>query len=262
VRHEILSQTANIAKLIRPKRILNAIRSPIDALEKFRYHYRRVSQRNFVDFLANKWGRVSKDVDEAYKDLDRHKNLWKDIENKLSIYPGGYGLQMTRELPVLYLITRLIRPSCIVETGVSAGASSTYILCALDDNKYGKLHSIDLPPDNLPSGKSSGWVVPDCLKERWRIHVGDSEDILYPLLNDIGEIDFFIHDSLHTYEHMLSEFRTAWKHLCPRGLFMTHDVGANLAFLDFMKEQGISWKNYRVFHVLGGFQKPEMSKTL
>lgn len=255
MRHEVFSQINNIAKQIEPKHILKAIISPSSMLEALKYQYRRVSERNFVEFLAKKWGCTSKDIDEAYRDLDNYSNLWKDIENKLTVYPNGYGFQMTRELPVLYLITRLIRPNCVVETGVSAGASSTYILCALHDDKKGKLYSIDLPPDNLPSGKATGWVVPDSLRDRWSIHIGDSKELLHPLLNDLGEIDFFIHDSLHTYNHMLWELRTAWKHLRRCGLFLSHDVGANDAFFDFMKEKRISWKDYRVFHVLGGFQK-------
>lgn len=53
---------------------------------------------------------------------------------------------MTKELPVLYLTVRLIKPETIVETGVSSGSSSAYILRALYDNQKGKLYSIDLPP--------------------------------------------------------------------------------------------------------------------
>jgi hypothetical protein len=163
---------------------------------------------------------------------------------------------MTKELSALYLVVRLIQPDHIVETGVSAGVSSTYILSALEDNKKGELHSIDLPPENLPAGKTVGWIVPEHLRDYWSLHIGDSKELLKPLLQEIGEIDCFVHDSLHTYEHMMWEFRTAWKYICPNGLFLSHDVGANEAFFDFMKEKGIPWSNYRVFHVLGGFQKP------
>jgi hypothetical protein len=138
---------------------------------------------------------------------------------------------------------------------VASGASSAYLLSALHDNNKGRLFSIDLPPEDLPGGKSPGWVVPKHLRERWSLHIGDSRDLLKPLLTEIGEIDRFIHDSLHTYEHMMWEFRTAWEYIRPNGLFLSHDVGANEAFFDFMKEKGVSWSGYRVFHVLGGFKK-------
>jgi predicted O-methyltransferase YrrM len=144
----------------------------------------------------------------------------------------------------------------MVETGVSAGVSSAYILAAMKDNGRGRLYSIDLPPDNIPEGRSVGWVVPHHLRNRWNLHIGDTRDLLVPLLSNLGKIDGFIHDSLHTYDHMTWEFNTSWEHLNQGGLFLSHDVGANEAFFHFMSEKGISWRSYRVFHVLGGFIKP------
>jgi len=252
----------NIIKTIKISHILKAVKSPHNAVNKFKYHYRRVSERNFIDFLAKQCNSSFKDIDEAYKGLHVNSMLWREIEQKLSIYPDSYGLQMTRELPCLYLVTRLIKPDWIIETGVSSGASSAYLLSALHDNKQGKLVSIDLPPDNLPVGKTTGWIVPDSLRNRWHLHIGDSKDLLEPVLSDIGKIDCFIHDSLHTYEHMMWEFRTVWRYLRPGGLLLSHDVGTNEAFFDFMRDKGIPWKNYRVFNVLGGFQKPVHFQTI
>lgn len=162
---------------------------------------------------------------------------------------------MTRELPCLYLLIRLIKPDLVVETGVSSGASSAYILRALKDNKKGKLYSIDLPFE-FSTGRKSGWLVPEVLRDRWDLRIGDTKEMLAPLLKEIGEIDFFVHDSLHTYEHMMWEYKCVWPYLRRRGLFLSHDVGANDAFLDFMKEVDICWSDYRLFHVLGGFRKP------
>lgn len=253
----MLHKILNILKIVRPHHIIKAICSPLHSLRAIKYHYRRIPERMFIEFLSGLWGCPPIMVDEAYRDFKKHQQFWESIRKDLSIYPNSYGLQMTRELPSLYLLTRLIKPNIIVETGVSAGASSSYILQALMDNKKGRLYSIDLPPENMPNGKTSGWLVPERLKSCWDLRIGDSKKLLPPLLNEVGQIDCFIHDSLHTYEHMLWEFRTAWISLCPWGLFLCHDVGANQAFFDFMKEVKISWRDYRVFHVLGGFQKPK-----
>lgn len=251
----ILRQIKRIVKTAETKHYLKAFVSPVRTLQAFKYHYRRVSEMEFVEFLSKKYSCTKQEVEAAYRDYEDNVALWKEVKNKLKVYPSSYGLQMTKESPALYLIIRLIKPSCIIETGVSSGASSTYILSALHDNKNGRLYSIDLPPENLPLEKTNGWIVPAYLRDRWDLLVGDSKNILRPLLRRVGEIDCFLHDSLHTYEHMMWEFSTAWSKLRLGGLFLSHDVGANDAFFDFMKEKKIAFKDYRVLHVLGGFQK-------
>ena len=248
-------QLLKVIKITRPRDLLRGMRSPMHALKVFKYHYRRVSEDAFISFFARQRGISQQEIDRAYRGLSYLTLSLNEIKEQLSIYPMGYGLQMTTELSSLYLLVRLIKPDIVVETGVSSGASSAYILFALRDNDKGRLISIDLPPDNLPPGKSSGWVVPSLLNERWSLHIGDSKHLLEPLLHEAGEVDCFIHDSLHTYDHMMWEFRTAWNFLKPGGLFLSHDVGANDAFFDFMKETRIPWSAYRVFHVLGGFVK-------
>jgi hypothetical protein len=97
----LLDQTLNIVKIIRPKHILKAIKSPSYALRRFKYHYRRVSERAFIDFFSKQWGYSHPDIIQAYTGLSNHAPLWQEIKEKLSIYPSGYGLQMTMELPCL-----------------------------------------------------------------------------------------------------------------------------------------------------------------
>ena len=112
-----------------------------------------------------------------------------------------------------------------------------------------------MPTDSMPQGKKCGWIVPNELRDPWDLRIGDVKQLLVPLLEEIGKIDFFVHDSMHTYEHMMWEYKRIWPYLRQGGLFLSHDVDANEAFLDFMKEVNIRWKDYRVFHVLGGFRK-------
>lgn len=251
----MFEEIKNVIRTAKPKHVLKGLVSPAHTIKAIKYHYHRVPEHVFVEFLARQWGCSQKAISHVYKDLERNAPLWEAVQQKLTVYPNSRGLQMTRELPSLYLILRLIKPKYVFETGVASGASSAYILCALHDNECGALYSIDLPPDNLPEGEMSGFAVPQSLRERWSLHIGNSKDLLEPLLDEVGEIDCFIHDSLHTYEHMMWEFRTAWEYIRSRGLFLSHDVGANEAFFDFMKEKGIPWKCYRVYHVLGGFLK-------
>src|SRR5207247_4960247 len=47
-------------------------------------------------------------------------------------------------------------------------------------------------------------------------------------------IDMFLHDSSHSYRHMLWEFRQFWPRLRDGGLLMSHDVQMNAAFPGFV----------------------------
>lgn len=136
-----------------------------------------------------------------------------------------------------YIAVRALRPKTIVETGVANGVSTSYLLLALEKNGVGMLHSIEIGDRAyLPEGKEPGWIVPDWLKPRWDLLIGDSRELLPKVLSDLGPIDLFIHDSLHTYDQMLWEYRCAVPHLIPGGVLISDDAGWNSAFSEFATE--------------------------
>ena len=152
--------------------------------------------------------------------------------------------------PVLYAVTRALRPELAIETGVANGSSSYYFLSAMRANGSGKLHSIDLPPGTstqseyhrtdvtaIARGHESGWLVPEELRSMWELHLGDTRVILPKVLASTPEIDLFFHDSEHTYEAMTFEFRSAWPRLRPGGLLGSDDVSWNRSFFDFVEAQ-------------------------
>lgn len=156
---------------------------------------------------------------------------------------------------VLYIIARKMKPNVVVETGTASGVSSAYILCALDENEHGKLCSIDLPYEEgkvypkdyfgprgatgiIPKGKQSGWIIPNYLRHRWRLILGRSSEKLPPLLEELGPIDIFIHDSEHSYQNMLWEYQTAWPYLNEGGILLSHNADENNAFSDFCQHIG------------------------
>jgi len=159
---------------------------------------------------------------------------------------GGLGSEAG---PRLYALIRKVGPERVVETGVCNGVSSSLILQALHENGTGGLWSIDLPeeegsktPDThwsgkggavVPAGRTSGWIIPDYLRARWSLRRGRSQDELVPLLDELGGIDLFIHDSEHSYECMSFEFQTAFPHLGGGGILATDDVSMNTAFEEF-----------------------------
>ena len=79
-------------------------------------------------------------------------------------------------------------------------------------------------------------MVPPTLRDRWHFVLGRSQDELPPLLERVGEIDVFLHDSEHSYECMSFEFRTAWEALREGGVLVADDVNVNTAWEEFTRE--------------------------
>ena len=141
------------------------------------------------------------------------------------------------EVVELYALVRAARPRIIVETGVASGQSSMHLLRAIAANGFGKLYSIDLPNVQqgsiLPHGRETGWMVPAALRGPWDLRLGDARSLLPELLAELGTIDVFLHDSDHSYEHMMFEFEQAWPRLKPGGLLLSDDTHLHTAWDDF-----------------------------
>jgi predicted O-methyltransferase YrrM len=65
---------------------------------------------------------------------------------------------------------------------------------------------------------------------------GTSRRILPGLLDRIGPIDLFVHDSLHTERNLRFELSAARKALSPGGAVVADDVQRNGAFARFVAE--------------------------
>jgi predicted O-methyltransferase YrrM len=143
---------------------------------------------------------------------------------RLSEFPGPYRLGSTPafDCETIYLLVRSMKPDVVVETGVCYGESSAYILQALSENRRGALYSIDL--GNSSDEPPSDFFIPERLLDRWHLIIGDSKQELPRLLARLKGIDLFHHDSLHTYEHMMWEYETAFPHLHEDGVLSSHDV--------------------------------------
>jgi predicted O-methyltransferase YrrM len=133
----------------------------------------------------------------------------------------------------IYVLCRLLSPNIVVETGVAYGVTSAFTLLALAVNRKGTLISVDLPPLGVDADRHVGVLVPQDLRERWRLHRGPAKRILPDLITSIEEVDVFVHDSLHTYNHMTFEFETAWPRLRAGGAIVADNVDLNDAFEHF-----------------------------
>jgi hypothetical protein len=171
---------------------------------------------------------------------------------------GNAGSTIFFHVVSLYVLVRLVRPRIVVETGGTPGKSSAFILRAMHRNEIGELYTIDLPPEptnrldlspveghsGLSPGLTANWCVPDSLRDRHHLLLGRAQDHLPSLLDQLQEIDIFIHDSDHSYEHMSWELRTAYPFVRDSGYLWADDIGTNDAWLDFCNEAGVSPEDF------------------
>lgn len=134
-----------------------------------------------------------------------------------------------------YAVCRVLRPARVVETGVAYGVTSAFILRALAANGDGVLHSIDLPPLGRDADRFVGILIPEELRQRWRLHRGQSRRLLPALLVELGQVDLFVHDSLHTYANMRRELSTVAPYLRRPGVVIADDIEGNRAFQEWVR---------------------------
>jgi SAM-dependent methyltransferase len=121
-------------------------------------------------------------------------------------------------------------PETVVETGVAHGLTSRMILEGLHRNAAGHLWSIDLPAVDPALHHEIGIAIPENLKSRWRYVAGTSRQRLPGLVRELGQVDLFVHDSLHTARNTCFELDTVWPALTPGGVAAVDDIDHSLGF--------------------------------
>jgi len=176
----------------------------------------------------------------------------------------------------LYLLTRIVKPKVIIESGSNVGFSSSFIALAVKENNNNcRFYTIEPCSDydweslsfiehnnvrkqEINYSKLIGKcgplaVVPQDLRELIILKRGYSKDILPDLLKENGRVDIFFHDSDHGYRNMVWECATALPHIPIGGYILVHDIRLNSAFQEmFGRKGGIAIKED-----LGAYKKTE-----
>ena len=194
--------------------------------------------------LARLTGRAATELDGYAAELQA---LHGSLAGEAGGLPSAGALM---QAPLLYVLVRAERPTVAIETGISAGYSTRFILEAMARNGVGELHSIGLaefqvrPQDTgsrgLLADRQVGWLVPEGLRGRWHCQLGRSEELLPALLAEHhGRVELFLHDSLHTEATMLWEYGQATPHLAPGGLLVSHDIHTTPAWFAFLRARSL-----------------------
>lgn len=209
------------------------------------YHYRLTfNKTHFVIFINLRFGDVilRMVLGPKKRTIRKYRNMIRDacdILDENIERPIGTILDktaVTKYISLWYVLVRRYKPEVVVETGVSMGWSTSMILYALNRNKKGRLYSIDTDSDQTTKDWGGvGYLLTQELKSRWDLIIGDSKETLKPLLDRLGTVDMFIHDSDHSYDVMKFEYETAWKYLRSGGILASDDVNQSQAWQEFLE---------------------------
>jgi predicted O-methyltransferase YrrM len=176
-------------------------------------------------------GATFSDDSNVLVDAFLRKHPLTQVLEQGALYPKFYDTN-PKTLSLLEILITTQKPQIIVETGVANGASTRTILNALDHERTprARLYSCDIDERvatlELNENRQFEFVL---IKSR--------EDFSN-LVNRLERIDFFYHDSDHSYDHQLFEYLTVWEKLSAGGVLLSDDINWSYAFLDFCDSVG------------------------
>jgi len=134
----------------------------------------------------------------------------------------------------LWCVVLHTRPEVVIETGVAHGVTSRIVLEALGQNDLGHVWSIDLPfPFDHRLHGETGIVVTDACRTRWSYLEGASKQRLPRLIAEVGHVEIFVHDSLHTAANTAFEMEQAASAMPPGGVMLVDDIDSHMGFAAF-----------------------------
>ena len=216
-----------------------------------------------IPWISKVTGCSKVEAKRAIHDLGAHTETVVELAAKVEGTGRAYYAQFPAPMD-LFALVRLAKPREIVESGVASGVSSAFILMAIKSNSAGALHSIDLPVGReknrgneswaIPAGLSSGWAVSPDLRRRWDLRKGKSEALLIPLLEELGDVDFYCHDSPVDVGHFEFEMNAVRRHLKPGSLVVADNTYR--AIFNKTAESFGAKVHYRRESSLGAFMVP------
>jgi hypothetical protein len=126
-----------------------------------------------------------------------------------------------------YALVRATQPDHVVETGTQLGLGSCAIAAALLQNGHGRLTTIDTDPE-------AGYLI----EEPWASVVDRRIADSVQVLEELRDVDMFLHDSLHTYEHETRELTAVQPNLSAAAIVLSDNAHDSSALSDWAERTG------------------------
>lgn len=110
------------------------------------------------------------------------------------------------------------------------------ILSSLHHRPNALLISTDKPYPGAGNEPYVGCVVPSEIRKNWMIIPLADRKAVPQALDQLSSIDLCHYDSDKSYEGRMRTYPLLWEALRPGGIFISDDIGDNLAFHDFCQK--------------------------
>lgn len=173
---------------------------------------------------------------KAVRFADEYQTIYDEALNKQTECPvkmGGAGA-----LELIYYACEFTEAESVVETGVAYGWSSLAALMSLE-KRGGILYSSDMPYLGQNSDQYVGYVVPENLKNNWRLFRHADRESLPKIFGEVSRFDVVHYDSDKAYEGMMWAYSQLYPRLRKGGVFISDDINDNSAFQDFCEKNRI-----------------------
>lgn len=155
-----------------------------------------------------------------------HAELMERYKSRKFSFPISNRLREESSF-LVYSLVRLRTPKTLLETGVSNGHSTFFITNAILRNKSGRLYSVDV-------SSNVGGLLNPIEKSVWsfqKISSKTPKHSFLSVLDRIAPVDFFLHDSDHSYHWQKFEYESISARLDSHSVMLSDDVNFSQAFL-------------------------------
>lgn len=196
----------------------------------FTYDLQPLNRDQLAWFVSAVSGAEIAQVRTWMQELEDDRDLVRNVTLRLSSNPrwriSATEPHWARRLG-WYALVRALQPDHVVETGTHLGLGSCAIAAALLRNGHGRLTTIDV-------NQEAGYLIAEPWAQVIDRRTGDSVEILAGL----RDIDFFLHDSLHTYDHETRELLAVEPNLSDDAMVLSDNAHESSALADWSERSG------------------------
>ncbi len=196
-----------------------------------------------VNTLAQQYAEKYTSADDA---------LLREIEAfTASNHPHAHMISGHLQGQLLQMISRMIRPSRILEIGTFTGYSALSLASGLQDD--GLLHTIELREDDAHT--ALGYFKRSAFHQKIRLHIGDARTIIGEL-GESWDLVFIDADK----ENYINYFNLVFPHLKPKGFILAD----NVLFHGQVLEDEIRGKNAKAIQAFNDFllQRDDVNRVM